>query len=381
MILEPSGSFENFLRIFEMILEPSGSFENLIRFCSMGSKLAPILSNIFMSLIEKKVVSPLIQSGKILSYKRYVDDCFIVLKNRDDIDFIFDQFNSAHKGLKFTKDLPVDGILNFLDLSIYFDRSTHKYEFKQYCKEIKSKVMQNFKHSCSPLSYKNGTLIGEIYRAKYCSSNLTNLKNCLKSLEDKFVNNGYPRKLVRAKIREVQDRNFEKKERAVDFEKEKRDNPDKFHTVCLNFTSERCQKVERFIKKFIRELTPDFNVSFAWKSVSLNNIILPRLKRRVLDFDSHSVVYRFRCDCDQEYIGETKRLLSDRASEHGHKSNKSEVSSHIFECQIRVRVFKILKKFSKLPEGSRIISKILKKFSKHTIHMLLPYLTKYRVRE
>ena len=309
------------------------SYYRQIDGCSMGSKLAPILSNIFMSLIEKKVVDPLIKGGYLLGYKRYVDDCFLVVKNKDDIDPIFRQFNSAHKGLQFTMDLPVDGILNFLDLSIYFDKSTHKYEFKQYSKEIKSKVLQNFKYSCSPLSYKNGTLIGEIYRAKYCNSNAVNLNNCLKSLEDKFIRNGYPRKMVKDRIKEVKMRNFEKKERLVDFEKEKSENPDKFHTICLNFTSERCQKVERFIRKFIRDLTPDFNVSFSWKSVSLNNIILPRLKKRVLDLDSHSLVYRFRCDCDQEYIGETKNKLSQRAIEHGQKSRKSKIVSHIFECK------------------------------------------------
>ena len=93
------------------------------------------------------------------------------------------------------------------------------------------------------------------------------------------------------------------------------ENPDKFHTICLNFTSERCQKVERFIRKFIRDLTPDFNVSFSWKSVSLNNIILPRLKKRVLDLDSHSLVYRFRCDCNQEYIGETKNKMDEMEKE------------------------------------------------------------------
>ena len=270
----------------------------------MGSKLAPILSNIFMSLIEKKVVDPLINDGILVGYKRYVDDCFLVVKNRADINPIFCQFNRVHKGLQFTKDLPVNGVLNFLDLSIYFDKFTQKYEFRQYSKEIKSKVLQNFRHSCSPLSYKNGTLIGEIYRAKYCSSNVLNLNNSLKSLEDKFIKNGYPRKMVRDRIREVKLRNFEKKDRVVDFEKEKLENPEKFHTVSLNFTSERCEKVERFVRKFIRELTPDFNVSFAWKSVSLNNIILPRLKKRVSDLDSHNLVYRFKCDCDQEYIGE-----------------------------------------------------------------------------
>ena len=130
--------------------------------CSMGSKLSPILSNIFLSIIEEKIVDPLIENGEIISYRRYVDDCFIVVRNRDNIEKIFDIFNSCHDDLKFTKDLPVNGILNFLDTSIYFDKKSFKYEIKQFSKEVKSNVIQNFKHSVSPRSYKNGTLIGEI---------------------------------------------------------------------------------------------------------------------------------------------------------------------------------------------------------------------------
>ena len=44
------------------------------------------LSNIYMSLIEKKVVDSRIKGGYLLGYKRYVDDCFLVVKNKDDID-------------------------------------------------------------------------------------------------------------------------------------------------------------------------------------------------------------------------------------------------------------------------------------------------------
>ena len=143
MVRPPKFIFKKFLTA---VLKEFTAFKTIDSYyrqidgCSMGSKLAPILSNIFMSLIETKVVDPLIKSRHIISYKRYVDDCFIVVRDRDDIDFVFDRFNSAHKGLRFTKDLPQDGILNFLDLSIYFDRSTHKYEFKQYSKKIKSNV-------------------------------------------------------------------------------------------------------------------------------------------------------------------------------------------------------------------------------------------------
>ena len=167
VVTPPKFIFEPFLRsvLTEFTaFQTSNAYYRQINGCSMGSKLSPILSNIFLSLIEKNLVDPLLANGKLISYKRYVDDCFIVVRNRDDIDEIFNLFNNCHHGLKFTKDLPIDGVLNFLDTSIYFDKTSRKYEIKQYSKEVKSNVIQNFQHSVSSPSYKNGTLIGEIYR-------------------------------------------------------------------------------------------------------------------------------------------------------------------------------------------------------------------------
>ena len=376
-VTPPKYVFEPFLRsvLTEFTaFQTCSSFYRQINGCSMGSKLSPILSNIFLSIIEKQLVDPLLKDGKLVSYRRYVDDCFLVIKNRDHIDEIFEKFNNCHKDLKFTKDLPVDGILKFLDTSIYFDKETRKYEFKQYSKEVKSNVIQNYKHSVSPPSYKNGTLIGEVYRVRYCSSNTENLESSLKILEDKFVNNGYPRKLVQSKVKEVRDRNFEKKVREVDYEKEKKEHPEKFHTVCLNFTSERCIKIEKFIKNFVRKLTPEFRINFAWKSISLNNVVLPRLKRKILEIDTSGVIYKFECDCKKSYIGETRRLLSTRASEHGQQNRKSEISDHIFKCKsyekqfnveyllpgVKERKLFLLKHFS-------ILSKGLQRYTDRTI--------------
>ena len=377
VVTPPKFIFEPFLRsvLTEFTaFQTSNAYYRQINGCSMGSKLSPILSNIFLSLIEKNLVDPLLANGKLISYKRYVDDCFIVVRNRDDIDEIFNLFNNCHHGLKFTKDLPIDGVLNFLDTSIYFDKTSRKYEIKQYSKEVKSNVIQNFQHSVSPPSYKNGTLIGEIYRVRYCSSNDVNLEKSLKMLEEKFVLNGYPRKLVQSKIREVRDRKFQKKEREIDFEKEKRENPERFHTVCLNFTSERCLKVEKFIKNFIKKLTPEFRITFAWKSISLNNVVLPRLKRKISDIESNGLVYKFECDCKKTYIGETRRMLSTRASEHGQKSKNTEVSNHIFQCKEYQKQFNIdyllpgvkeRKLF--LLEHFSILSKGLQKYRDRTI--------------
>ena len=47
------------------------------------------------------------------------------------------------------------------------------------------------------------------------------------------------------------------------------------------------------------------------------------------------------CCCKKSYIGETRRLLSTRASEHGQRSKKTEISDHIFKCDQYQKQFNI----------------------------------------
>ena len=49
---------------------------------------------------------------------------------------------------------------------------------------------------------------GEIYRAKNCTSNEKNLDLALKNLEIIFLNNEYPKNLIKNKINEIKGRNF-----------------------------------------------------------------------------------------------------------------------------------------------------------------------------
>ena len=334
VLFPPKHIFEKFfygvLKKFTAFKTPSGFYRQKYG-VSMGSKISPVLSDIFMSLIERNIVDPLIETDKILGYRRYVDDIFIVLHNRDDRKNIFEIFNTAHHGLTFTMDLPVSGKLNFLDTSIYFDKNLHRWEICQYTKDIKSRVIQNY-NSISPFSTRNGTLVGEIYRARNCTSSDENLELALVDLTDKFISNGYPRKLIKDKIKEVKDRKFSKKIREVDYEKGRSENPERFFTFCGDFTSRRCEKVGNNLRKILRKVTPDFQISFAWKTVTLNNCILPRLKNQVGILDKCNCVYEFKCVCGDFYIGETSRMLKLRASEHGQPSKESVICSHINSC-------------------------------------------------
>ncbi|XP_077560826.1 uncharacterized protein LOC144175660 [Haemaphysalis longicornis] len=94
----------------------------------IGSCIAPILSDLFLSFCDKHVNTYLdtVCGAKVLNVFRYVDDYLVMLKDvsaedlTETVSQVLGVFNSCGKGLKFTFQLPEEGCLQFLDLSIFF---------------------------------------------------------------------------------------------------------------------------------------------------------------------------------------------------------------------------------------------------------------------
>ena len=84
---------------------------------SMGSSLAPVLANIILTEFEKLLVMPLLESGILIFYCRYVDDMLVLVKE-DQIEKILKVFNSFHNNLRFTVDKFENEDAHFLDLKI-----------------------------------------------------------------------------------------------------------------------------------------------------------------------------------------------------------------------------------------------------------------------
>ena len=53
--------------------------------------------------------------------------------------------------------------LNFLDTTIYWDKSTSKFELEHFQKSTKSDCILNFNQNVVPKNTKIGVLMGEIY--------------------------------------------------------------------------------------------------------------------------------------------------------------------------------------------------------------------------
>ena len=175
--------------------------------CSMGSKLSPLLCNIYMSLFEREVVEKLLENETINHWTRYVDDVFCSLP-KENIDEVFNKINNWEPKLKFTLDQGSKGELNYLDMTLYKDSLTGKFETKLYQKSIKSDYLSNF-NSVQPKSYKISTLCGEIYRMNRVCTNDKNRQLALDNLTKKFLKNSYPEGLINSKIDQISNRSFQ----------------------------------------------------------------------------------------------------------------------------------------------------------------------------
>ena len=98
---------------------------------SMGSPLGPTLADIIMTAFEDAIIKPLIDSGVLKFYSRFVDDT-LVLAKPSDFPFILNKLNSFHPQLQFTIDsFTDDQDIHFLDIKItpngtsVYRKSTH----------------------------------------------------------------------------------------------------------------------------------------------------------------------------------------------------------------------------------------------------------------
>ena len=86
----------------------------------MGSSLGPLLANVIMTDLGKKVDQPLINDNTIKFYARYAGDTLFVIK-REDVRRIQNLLNNFDPNLRFTVDLFQNEVPHFLDLELFPD--------------------------------------------------------------------------------------------------------------------------------------------------------------------------------------------------------------------------------------------------------------------
>ena len=160
---------------------------------SMGSPLSPIISEIFLSNVEKQLTDQKLKSIGIEKYYRYVDDTLLIT-NGADIGKILTLFNSLHQKLKFTAEEEKDCSINFLDLKIYKTKN-----FFRICVFRKPKYTAKLLawDSHAPVQYKISLLKTLVYRAAKICSDKELLLSELRTLFKIFCTLYYPKSKIR----------------------------------------------------------------------------------------------------------------------------------------------------------------------------------------
>ena len=245
--------FRNFL--FQILLKfnyfttVAGHYQQL-NGLSMGSSLSPLLANFYVNLVEQKIIKKEIENGAIVAYCRYVDDGYCIIR-KDSKNRILNTLNNFDPTfLQFTHENMTNNTLTYLDTKIYLNDNNIP-EIKKYRKDTASEVVINFRESICAKKYKLSTLQGDIFRCHYTCSTETDREHALKELTELYVRNEYPRKLVENTIREIKGRNFESNGNKGEYQKLRKESPERFFTLCIPYTSQRCEKV---MSKIIRLL-------------------------------------------------------------------------------------------------------------------------------
>ena len=222
----------------------------------MGSRLSPILADIFCHLMESEVISKHLDNNSIIMYARYVNDCALLIKKGTQ-NIILHDMNCFDLFSNFTVENIQDNLLPFLDTTIYLD-SDNTLQLKFYKKPTASEVKGNLKHSVTPMKYKMSTLVGEIYRVVRCTLTDHDREEALKDLTELFIRNAYPKTLVLNKIKEVRKRTFQPSVHRLDQEKEKREHLERNFNLSIPYTSSRCEKIT---KKLLRSIKPSLQLT------------------------------------------------------------------------------------------------------------------------
>ena len=108
----------------------------------MGSPLGPTLANIFLCYCKTTWLKNCPKSFKLVYYKRYVDEIFVLFEKPEEVLRIVNYMNKRHKSIKFSFETEKDNFFFLLDVNIY--REKDKFGTTVFRKDTFSDVYTNF---------------------------------------------------------------------------------------------------------------------------------------------------------------------------------------------------------------------------------------------
>ncbi|XP_055591158.1 uncharacterized protein LOC129743207 [Uranotaenia lowii] len=283
----------------------------------MGSSISGCIASICMETLEQGCIERLKQKNiSLIVYKRYVDDCFVVAKEND-IDAIFEEFNNAHKTLKFTLEKEEQQTIRFLDMTL--SRQHDKIIKTWFTKQPDGRYLDF--NSESPFTHKQNTVFALVDRALKLSDPETR-KTSIDAVKNILGRNNYPQDILHNA--------FEKRTHAMYNTLQNQNPPESTSSrmASIPYIPGLSERVARILRKH--------DVIAAFKPCDkIKSTVFTKLKDPIPKMMQTNVVYSVPCSCGKEYIGQTSQTLEKRTKQHENsirvKNKQTGLAQHALE--------------------------------------------------
>ena len=264
---------------------------------AVDSPLGPTLANVFLCHFEEQLISDCPVDYKPISYRRYVDNAFLLFSSELHVTKFLNYMNSKHRNIKFTVEREENDSLSFLDIKIFRDNG--KFQTSVYRKPTFSGVLTNFE-SFLPISYKYNLASTLLHRGFMICSSCKTLHFEILKLKQIFRSNGYPKNFIDRCIKMCLGKVFIKHPNICVVPKKE--------LVCVfPFLGRKSLEIRKRLQNAIERTLPYCKLKVIFKSPSkivdhfnFKDVIPKKL--------CSGIVYSFRCNsCNTIYCGKTKR--------------------------------------------------------------------------
>jgi hypothetical protein len=242
---------------------------------AMGSPMIPPYANIFMHMLERKVINN--HSQNILLYKRFIDDIFLIILNTPDIiQHVQNDLNNLKPFIKLTWTLPSLKI-DFLDITITNDLKHSKFQTNTFQKPLNKYSYLPFK-SYHTLSMKSGFIKGEAIRYARLCSRKKDFNKMIALFTIRLQRRGYPLPFINKSLQQV---NF--KQRTQYIINKKKQNQIPYIFKILYNSKVNHQTLREALNKFSHSITTIPNLPKSLKQkVTICYKLPPPLHNKVL---------------------------------------------------------------------------------------------------
>ncbi|XP_053685711.1 uncharacterized protein LOC128735241 [Sabethes cyaneus] len=287
----------------------------------MGSKVSPLLAEVFMSdfevALQKEKYFPRV-------WKRYVDDVFAIVKERH-LPKTLDLLNSRHPTIKFTVEREVDGKIPFLDLMIS-KKNDNSLKLGIYRKPTSTDryITSDSNHYGAQ---KQAAFHSMVHRLISIPMEKEEFLEEREKIYESARINGYDKKFV-DKIVSIHKRK-KHRENVTTLQPQK----DDIERISMPFYPKATNPIKKCLRKH------GYHVVF--KSNNTLRDMLCNVKDRIPAEDK-SGIYQIDCnDCPAIYIGQTRRKFKQRVKEHknateNERVNESSVAMHAANHQHKI---------------------------------------------